>query len=99
MESAARQLHPNIRSSLRRLLIEDLGEPRAQDVLLSVDFCWTLLGYGRTAGPPSERDYHLVASLTAGVLEAEKISDGGGSIPWKRRVSKVRLRLVQGGQT
>ncbi len=95
----ARQLHPDIRSNLRRLLTEDLGELRAHDVLLSVDFCWTLLGYGRKMGPPNERDYHLVAFLTAGVLEAERVSDGKDPVPWKRRVSKLRLRLVQGGQT
>lgn len=95
------KVHPKIRASLRRLLVEDLGERRAKDVLLAVDFNWTLLKYGRgrRQGPPTEEDYHVVASLTAGVLEAERISGGAGPKPWKRRVSQVKLRLVQGGQT
>ena len=91
-------IHPELRLRLRGVLTEDVGEKRAEDALLALDATWAILGYTQKRRPWTEQDLHAIASLAAGVLEAERIVGGGDPTPGKHCRSDVRLRLVEGGK-
>lgn len=80
------------------MLVEDVGKERAEDALLALDAAWAILGYTSKRRPWTERDLHVIASLAAGVLEAERIVGGGDPASSKHRRSDVRLRLVVDGE-
>lgn len=72
-----------------------VDEKRAEAVLLSIQMTWAVMRYQPTEG--DEEELSALASLAAGVLEAERIMAGTPPSPWES--GAVRLRLVQGGQT
>jgi len=73
-----------------------VDEKRAEAVLLSIQMTWAVMRYQPTGGD-EEEELSALASLAAGVLEAERIMAGTPPSPWES--GAVRLRLVQGGQT
>lgn len=95
-----RTIHPGLRIRARVILQEELGPRRAEEALLALDVAWAVLGYTKEAKAPwALEEMHALASIIAGLLEAERIVAGGTPVEWKHRRGEVRLRLIKGGDS
>ena len=90
-------MHPELYRRAQSVLGQELEPSRVGKILATVVDAWTDLGYDATDVPPFDRSTILaLASLVAGVLEAEAALGGGGR-DWDERRNRVMLRLVPGG--
>jgi hypothetical protein len=72
----------------------EVDPERTESVLLAVQMTWALMRFDPGDGA---EELSALASIAAGVLEAERIVAGTPPVPWER--STVKLRLVEGGRT
>ena len=94
-------IHPELRGRLREVFRQELRDSeRAEALVLAIDAAWVVLGYSSTGRLWNRQDLHVLASLAAGVLEAERIRSGVEPSRLDESVRKrVKLRLIDGGKS
>lgn len=90
-------IHPELRARVREVFRQELRDvERAESLVLSLDAAWAVLGYQASRRPWDDQELHALASIAAGLLEAERHHAGASDSDVHRR---VKLCLIHGGKS